>query len=90
MTVWATPWSNRFMNWAFMKRSSDLERVYAAIPVGIDILVSQRRPRLVICGHVHGVFGRFEHQGIPIYNVSLVDERYRLVNAPTIVDLPAL
>ena len=32
MSVWATPWSNPFMRWAFMKRPSDLERVYAAIP----------------------------------------------------------
>jgi 3',5'-cyclic AMP phosphodiesterase CpdA len=119
VTVWATPWSNRFMNWAFMKRPSDLARVYAAIPAGIDILVSHQpplyhgdrlvdpdsgrvehlgsrelldaiervRPRLVICGHIHGGFGRFEHQGIAIYNVSVVDEAYRLVNAPTIVDL---
>jgi len=45
------------------------------------------RPRLVICGHVHGGFGRYEHQEIPIYNVSVVDEAYRLVNAPTIIDL---
>ena len=120
VTVWATPWSNPFMNWAFMKRPSDLVRVYAAIPAGIDILVSHQpplyhgdrlvdpysgrvehlgsrelldaiervRPRLVICGHIHGGFGRFEHQGIPIYNVSVVDEAYRLVNPPTIVDLP--
>jgi hypothetical protein len=32
MSVWATPWSNLFMWWAFMKRPSDLERVYAATP----------------------------------------------------------
>ena len=42
------------------------------------------------CGHVHGGFGRFEHQGIPIYNVSVVDEQYRLVNAPTVIDLAEL
>jgi hypothetical protein len=42
----------------------------------------------VICGHVHGGFGRYEHLGIPIYNVSVVDERYRLVNAPTVIELP--
>ena len=32
MSVWATPWSNPFMRWAFMKEPRDLERVYAAIP----------------------------------------------------------
>lgn len=122
MSVWATPWSNPFMRWAFMKRPSDLERVYAAIPDSIDVLVSHQppygygdstfnldsrrvehvgsrellvaiervRPRVVICGHVHGGFGRYEHQGIPIYNVSVVDESYRLVNAPTVIDLPGV
>lgn len=122
VSVWASPWSNKFMRWAFMKRPGDLARVYAAIPDRIDILVSHQpphyhgdrtftldsgrvdhvgsrelldaiqrvRPRLVICGHVHGGFGRFEHQGIPIYNVSVVDEAYRLVNAPTVIDLPDL
>ena len=120
LSVWATPWSNPFMRWAFMKRSSDLERVYAAIPDSIGVLVSHQppygygdstfdldsrrmehvgsrellvaiervRPRVVICGHVHGGFGRYEHQGIPIYNVSVVNESYRLVNAPTVIDLP--
>jgi hypothetical protein len=120
VSVWATPWSNKFMRWAFMKQPSDLEHVYAAIPDGIDILVSHQpplyhgdrtfnadsgrvehvgsrelldaiervRPRLVICGHVHGGFGRYEHLGIPIYNVSVVDEGYRLVNPPTVIDLP--
>ena len=82
-----------------MKRPSDLERVYVAIPDSIDVLVSHQPPygygdstfdldsrrvehvgsrellvaiergrrSVVICGHVHGGFGRYEHQGIPIY-----------------------
>lgn len=97
VSVWATPWSNRFMHWAFMKKPRELEAVYAAIPEGIDILASHQpplyygdrtfnldagrvehvgsrelldavervRPRIVVCGHVHGGFGRYEHQGIP-------------------------
>ena len=52
--------------------------------------VERVRPRIVVCGHVRGGFGRYEHQGIPIYNVSVVDEAYRLVHAPTIIDLPGL
>ena len=36
------------------------------------------------------LFGRYEHRGIPIYNVSVVDESYRLVNAPTVIDLPGV
>jgi hypothetical protein len=118
--VWATPWSNQFMNWAFMKKPAQLEALYAAIPEGLDILVSHQppyghgdryrdaasgtishlgsrellaaigrvRPRLVICGHVHDGHGRFDCDGVPVYNVSLLDEQYRLVFSPTVIELP--
>jgi 3',5'-cyclic AMP phosphodiesterase CpdA len=118
ISVWATPWSNRFMQWAFMKPARELATVYAHIPEGIDILVSHQppyghgdryfnvasgrvehlgspellaaidrvRPKLVICGHIHDGHGRSEYDGIPIYNVALVDEQYRLVHAPTVID----
>lgn len=107
------------MRWAFMKKPSELEPIYAAIPDGTDILVSHQRPlyhgdrpfnvdsgrvehvgsrelldalerirpRVVVCGHVHGAYGRYEHQRIPIYNVSVVDEACRPVNVPTVIEL---
>jgi Icc-related predicted phosphoesterase len=50
--------------------------------------IDRVRPRLVICGHIHGGHGRYEHDGIPIYNVSVVDEQYRLVHEPTLIDVP--
>jgi hypothetical protein len=120
ISLWATPWSNQFMNWAFMKAPRELVEVYARIPQAIDILVTHQppygygdsyfdvgsgkiehlgshellatidrvRPKLVICGHIHDGHGRTEYEGIPIYNVTLVNEQYRLVHAPTVIDFP--
>ena len=40
----------------------------------------------VVAGPYHSVHA--EHDGIPIYNVSVVDEEYRLVHEPTMIDFP--
>jgi hypothetical protein len=119
IAIWASPWSNLFMNWAFMKSSGELASVYADIPTGLDLLVSHQpphgfgdrfvdvitgsiehlgsrellaaieraKPRLVVCGHIHDGHGRYIHAGVPIYNVSVVDEQYRHVYQPTVIEL---
>jgi 3',5'-cyclic AMP phosphodiesterase CpdA len=119
LSIWATPWSNQFMHWAFMQPREALAAVYAGIPGGIDILLSHQppfgfgdrladartgevehlgsrellrtidraRPRLVICGHIHDAHGRFEYGGVTIYNVSVVNEQYRLAYPPTVIDI---
>jgi Icc-related predicted phosphoesterase len=43
------------------------------------------RPQLVICGHLHGGYGLHYLDGIPVYNVSVVNEAYQLVNPVTLI-----
>jgi Icc-related predicted phosphoesterase len=42
----------------------------------------KRRPKVVICGHIHEDRGRHEVAGVPVLNVSAVDENYVLHKRP--------
>lgn len=42
LKLWASPWSNQFGYWSFMRRPEELAAVYAAIPEGTDIVVSHQ------------------------------------------------
>jgi Icc-related predicted phosphoesterase len=103
-----------------MKTPEELATIYAAVPAGIDILVSHQppygygdiehvgggrlehvgshellatlertRPKALVCGHIHRAHGQFAHDGIPIFNVSVCDERYKLAHSATPIPLDA-
>lgn len=44
LKIYGTPWSKRYGYWSFMKEESELDRVWAKIPEGIDILVVHGPP----------------------------------------------
>ena len=49
--------------------------------------IARIKPRLVICGHIHGGYGHFECDGTPVYNVSVVNQQDLLVRSPTVIDI---
>jgi Icc-related predicted phosphoesterase len=48
----------------------------------LNVAILRARPRVVICGHIHEDRGAHEVDGVPVYNVAAVDERYRLHKQP--------
>ena len=45
------------------------------------------QPRVMVCGHIHGGYGRYRHGETEIINASLVDDEYRPVNAVVTLEL---
>lgn len=49
--------------------------------------VSEVKPRLAVFGHIHSGYGVYEVGGSKLVNASLLDESYRMVNAPHVIEL---
>lgn len=56
-----------------------------------ELLATIRRvaPQVVICGHLHAGYGVHYVDGIPVYNVSVVNDAYQLVHPVTMIEVDA-
>ena len=129
-TVFGSPWTPEFMAWHFIypRAGERAERLWGAVPEGLDVLVThgprhgvrdrvaggvadgasalvgcevlgrrldamRRPPRLHVFGHIHEAAGVTRlgppETGTLCVNASVVDERYRVVRAPAVVELEA-
>lgn len=44
VSIWCTPWSSQFRDWAFMASENELTVRYRGIPADVDILMSHQPP----------------------------------------------
>jgi Icc-related predicted phosphoesterase len=49
--------------------------------------ISEVKPKVHICGHIHEAYGTMEKFGIKFINASVLNEKYELRNAPMIFEL---
>jgi len=57
---------------------------------GCEILqreIAIKQPRVHVFGHIHGEYGCINQCGIDFYNVSVLNEDYKIANKPTIIDI---
>lgn len=50
-------------------------------------LVDRVKPKLVVTGHIHSGYGKYQHNETVIVNASIVNEQYKMVNEPIIVEI---
>lgn len=48
--------------------------------------IDRVKPKLVVCGHIHGGYGSYERGPTTIMNVAQMNEAYEPVNAPVVLD----
>jgi Icc-related predicted phosphoesterase len=44
--------------------------------------IDRVKPKLVVCGHIHSGYGKYNIGETTIFNASVLDEKYKLVNKP--------
>ena len=57
--------------------------------VGTECLlkhIERIKPKAVFCGHIHPAYGKYDLDGVPVYNVACVDDDYQLVRGATEIE----
>lgn len=57
--------------------------------LGCELLterIKEIKPKIHVCGHIHGGYGYKFHEGTHYFNASILNERYEYVNKPITFD----
>lgn len=67
-----------------------LDQIGTGVKLGCEELqkrVEQIKPDYHLFGHIHHSAGKMKMNGVQYYNLSVLDERFRIMNTPHIIDL---
>jgi len=67
-----------------------LDKTIRGMPVGCEELrksIDTIKPKVFICGHIHEAYGVEEISETKFINASVLDEHYRLVNSPVLIEI---
>jgi hypothetical protein len=91
LRIWGSPVQPEFNNWAFNLARGAAMRYWKMIPENTEVLVTQTveliKPRLHVFGHIHGGHGSSTGNETRFVNASVVNEAYRLVYEPQVVEI---
>jgi Icc-related predicted phosphoesterase len=81
LKIYGTPWQPRFMDWAFNLDEPELEKKWARIPAGIDILVCHGPPHGFgdLASAMASIRNEPEHTGSPSLTRRILEIRPQLV-----------
>jgi len=49
--------------------------------------INEIKPKIFVCGHIHEAYGKMQIGNTMCYNASVLDERYKLVNKPFVIEI---
>jgi hypothetical protein len=54
-----------------------------------ELLISilDKKPKLIVCGHIHEGYGSYKYEHGEVFNVSYMDGEYNPVNPPVVIEL---
>jgi len=57
---------------------------------GCEVLqreIFKKKPNFHLFGHIHSCYGYKKFQNTICYNTSVLDDKYKLVNQPTVIEV---
>jgi predicted phosphodiesterase len=70
VTIYGSPWTPTFFDWAFMKKDGDLKEKWDTVPAGVDILITHGPPRGCLDMTDRGEAAGCESLGLALYRIK--------------------